>query len=213
MDGNNRWSKKNNISKKKAYERGANNLIKLSNYLFKNYEVRYISAFALSTNNLKRSANIIKLLIKILSNFLDQLDSYKKLDYKIELRGNINFLDKSLINKIHNLHQINLKKEKSLIIFINYGGREDIINGLRKINLNKVDTNNFKDSLCTYDLPDPEILIRSGGYQRLSNFMLYELSFTELFFSKTLWPDFNTKNIIAIIEKYKKVRRKFGYWS
>ena len=211
MDGNNRWSKKNNISKKKAYERGANNLIKLSNYLFKNYEVRYISAFALSTNNLKRSANIIKLLIKILSNFLDQLDSYKKLDYKIELRGNINFLDKSLINKIHNLHQINLKKEKSLIIFINYGGREDIINGLRKINLNKVDTNNFKDSLCTYDLPDPEILIRSGGYQRLSNFMLYELSFTELFFSKTLWPDFNTKNIIAIIEKYKKVRRKFGY--
>ena len=211
MDGNNRWSKKNNISKKKAYERGANNLIKLSNYLFKNYDVRYISAFALSTNNLKRSANIIKLLIKILSNFLDQLDSYKKLDYKIELRGNINFLDKSLINKIHNLHQINLKKEKSLIIFINYGGREDIINGLRKINLNKVDTNNFKDSLCTYDLPDPEILIRSGGYQRLSNFMLYELSFTELFFSKTLWPDFNTKNIIAIIEKYKKVRRKFGY--
>lgn len=211
MDGNNRWSKKNNISKKKAYERGANNLIKLSNYLFKNYEVRYISAFALSTNNLKRSANKIKLLIKILSNFLDQLDSYKKLDYKIELRGNINFLDKSLINKIHNLHQINLKKEKSLIIFINYGGREDIINGLRKINLNKVDTNNFKDSLCTYDLPDPEILIRSGGYQRLSNFMLYELSFTELFFSKTLWPDFNTKNIIAIIEKYKKVRRKFGY--
>lgn len=211
MDGNNRWSKKNNISKKKAYERGANNLIKLSNYLFKNYDVRYISAFALSTNNLKRSANKIKLLIKILSNFLDQLDSYKKLDYKIELRGNINFLDKSLINKIHNLHQINLKKEKSLIIFINYGGREDIINGLRKINLNKVDTNNFKDSLCTYDLPDPEILIRSGGYQRLSNFMLYELSFTELFFSKTLWPDFNTKNIIAIIEKYKKVRRKFGY--
>ena len=211
MDGNNRWSKKNNISKKKAYERGANNLIKLSNYLFKNYEVRYISAFALSTNNLKRSTNKIKLLIKILSNFLDQIDSYKKLDYKIELRGNINFLDKSLINKIHNLHQINLKKEKSLIIFINYGGREDIINGLRKINLNKVDTNNFKDSLCTYDLPDPEILIRSGGYQRLSNFMLYELSFTELFFSKTLWPDFNTKNIIAIIEKYKKVRRKFGY--
>ena len=211
MDGNNRWSKKNNISKKKAYERGANNLIKLSNYLFKNYEVRYISAFALSTNNLKRSTNKIKLLIKILSNFLDQLDSYKKLDYKIELRGNINFLDKSVINKIHNLHQINLKKEKSLIIFINYGGREDIINGLRKINLNKVDTNNFKDSLCTYDLPDPEILIRSGGYQRLSNFMLYELSFTELFFSKTLWPDFNTKNIIAIIEKYKKVRRKFGY--
>ena len=211
MDGNNRWSKKNNISKKKAYERGPNNLIKLSNYLFKNYDVRYISAFALSTNNLKRSANKIKLLIKILSNFLDQLDSYKKLDYKIELRGNINFLDKSLINKIHNLHQINLKKEKSLIIFINYGGREDIINGLRKINLNKVDTNNFKDSLCTYDLPDPEILIRSGGYQRLSNFMLYELSFTELFFSKTLWPDFNTKNIIAIIEKYKKVRRKFGY--
>lgn len=211
MDGNNRWSKKNNISKKKAYERGANNLIKLSNYLFKNYDVRYISAFALSTNNLKRSTNKIKLLIKILSNFLDQIDSYKKLDYKIELRGNINFLDKSLINKIHNLHQINLKKEKSLIIFINYGGREDIINGLRKINLNKVDTNNFKDSLCTYDLPDPEILIRSGGYQRLSNFMLYELSFTELFFSKTLWPDFNTKNIIAIIEKYKKVRRKFGY--
>ena len=211
MDGNNRWSKKNNISKKKAYERGANNLIKLSKYLFKNYDVRYISAFALSTNNLKRSTNKIKLLIKILSNFLDQIDSFKKLDYKIELRGNFNFLDKPLINKIHNLHQINLEKEKSLIIFINYGGREDIINGLKKINLNKVDINSFKDNLSTYDLPDPEILIRSGGYQRLSNFMLYELSFTELFFSKTLWPDFNTKNLISVIEKYKRVRRKFGY--
>ncbi len=211
MDGNNRWSNKNSQTKIKSYSKGAQKLLSISNYIFKNYNVEYVSAFALSNNNLKRSKTIINILKIILSKFLNEEEKISKLDFQIFFLGDLKFLGKDLNKQIKKIQQINKNKKQKLIIFLNYSGRKDI-------NLSYSNIVNFKDSqknlfskfLITKNLPDPEILIRTGGYQRISDFMLYQLAFTELFFLKKLWPDISNNDINKIISNYKHIIRKFG---
>ena len=204
MDGNNRWAKKKSINKFNAYKKGSEKLIKLSSFIFNKYGVKNISAFALSSNNLKRSNYIINTIKKVLHTSLSELENYK-INFNIRIIGNFNFLDKETINKILKINNNSLFN-KNLYIFLNYGGREDIHQASRKMKK----SDHFPDNLLTKNIPDPDILIRSGGYSRLSNFMLYQLSFTELFFIKKLWPDITNKEIVKIIEKYHSIDRKFG---
>lgn len=209
MDGNNRWSKKNKVTQFYSYEKGAKNLIKLSNFIFDYYNTSFISAFALSNNNLNRSTRILKSITLILDKFLDETLQEKKIKFNIEFRGNFNFLDKKIEKKIFTINQTkftNLKKK--LLIYINYSGKKDI---LRVASYGKItNENKFRDLLSTHDLVDPDILIRTGGYKRLSDFMLFEISYTELFFLNKLWPDLNKSDLVKIINNYKKINRKFG---
>ena len=204
MDGNNRWAKKKSINKFNAYKKGSEKLIKLSSFIFNKYGVENISAFALSSNNLKRSNYIINTIKKVLDTSLSELENYK-INFNIRIIGNFNFLDKETINKILKINNNSLFN-KNLYIFLNYGGREDI----HQASIKMKKSNHFPDNLLTKNIPDPDILIRSGGYSRLSNFMLYQISFTELFFIKKLWPDITNKDIVKIIEKYHLIDRKFG---
>ena len=207
MDGNNRWSKKNSINIYDAYHAGAKNLIKQSIYLFNATELKYISAFALSTDNLKRSKFILTNIKNVLIELLNNFDSYD-LNFDLLFLGDFSFLEKQTIEKIQLINnKVNFKKK--LIIYLNYGGREDI-QSAAKNNLNSKDNKNFRFSLITKDLPDPDLLIRTGGYQRLSNFLLYQLAFTELFFLKKLWPDLKKNDLNKILSKYKNIERKFG---
>ena len=212
MDGNKRWSKRNNKNQFDSYLNGANKLIKISNYIFKNYKVNYISAFALSKYNLKRSNALINTLNNVFKHFLDKDPNDFNYNFRIIFKGDKSFLSPYLLKKIIKLESHNIDCKKKLFIFINYSGQEDIINTFRNLSLNKFKVNkkNFKNSLITNDTPDPDLLIRTGGYQRISDFMLYQLSFTELFFTKILWPDLNYKNIDNFISKFKKIERKFG---
>ena len=205
MDGNNRWSKKNNCSKYHAYNFGAEKLIKLSRFLFYNYDLNFISAFALSRNNLNRSSSIINSIKKVLSQSLKRLDLNKN-DFDIFFIGNFNFLDMETKKKIYEINNIK-KNKKKLIIYLNYGGREDIENAAKSMNKSQKP---FKDFLHTKNLPDPDILVRTGGYKRISNFLLYQLAFTELFFMKKLWPDIKNNDLNKIIEKFHTIERKFG---
>ena len=205
MDGNNRWSKKKSISKFTAYKKGANNLIKLSDFIFNNSKTNFISAFALSKNNLDRPSSTLNIIKKVLKISLKELDN-KKLNFDIHFFGNFNFIDKKSKDLINQLNKIN-NYSKKLYIYINYGGREDI----EKAAINTKSKNNiFKNNLITYSLPDPDILIRTGGFHRLSNFLLYEIAFTELFFLNKLWPDLNISDLKKIFEKYSIIERKFG---
>lgn len=213
MDGNNRWAIKNNKKKFDSYSLGAENIIKLSNYIFSKTETKYISAFALSSSNLKRPQKIINNLKKILLNFLNKELTKNEIGFRIKFLGDLSFLDKEIIKKINLIEKKNPLSRKILSIFLNYSGRQDVIQAFSKIK--KLGFTNFNDellkkSLLTNELPDPEILIRTGGFQRISDFMLYQLSFTEFFFLKKLWNDFNTSDISKIITKYKKINRKFG---
>lgn len=213
MDGNHRWSKKNKETKFDSYKRGAGKLLNLSKYLFENYDIEYISAFALSTHNLKRSKDIINTIIDVL-NFYLKKENIKIFNnfFDIEIRGNFNFLsDRLLKKKITEINSIKNNKKK-LILFFNYSGQNDILSAYKNITKNNKSLNfrNFKMNLMTHDLPDPDLLVRSGGFQRLSDFMLFQISFTELYFVKKLWPDITNNDLRKIINNYKSIERKFG---
>lgn len=214
MDGNNRWSKKNDKNLYEAYSSGAKRLLALSKYIFDNYDVNYISAFALSKKNLKRSTAIIKVLKKVLEYFLNHENKLIKRNFQIYFKGDFSFLDKRSINKIFSLEDNNPNTKKKLIIYINYSGKDDIIrscNNHLQLNSNqKITDTIIKSNLYSKDIPDPDILIRTGGYQRISDFMLYQISFTELMFTKKLWPDFSNADVEKFIKKYYEIERKFG---
>lgn len=214
MDGNNRWSKKNDKKPFEAYSSGAKRLLALSKHIFDNYEIYYISAFALSKKNLKRSSTIIKTLRRVLEYFLNDQKNLSQRNFQITFKGDFSFLDKKTINKIHLLEKDNPISKKNLIIYINYSGKDDIIrscNDFYHLNSNKQITDKiFKKNLYSKNIPDPDVLIRTGGYQRISDFMLYQISFTELMFTKKLWPDLSNKDVDKFIDKYYKIERKFG---
>lgn len=214
MDGNNRWSKKNSKNLYEAYYSGAKKLVSLSKYLFDHYELNYISAFALSKKNLKRSSAIIKTLRKVLEYFLNHENKLINRNFQIYFKGDFSFLDEKSIDKIYSLEKSNPNSKKKLIIYINYSGKDDIIkscNNYFQLNSNKLITDKtIKENLYSKNIPDPDILIRSGGYQRISDFMLYQISFTELMFTKKLWPDFSNTDLDKFIKRYYEIDRKFG---
>ena len=211
MDGNNRWSKKNSQSKIKSYSKGAEKLLTISKKIFENNNIEYISAFALSNNNLNRNKSLIDILKKILTDFLNDEESVLKLNFQIIFLGDLKFVGKYLNKKILKIQDINRSKKQKLIIFLNYSGRKDInLFYAKNINSSFFNPNLISKHLLTKNIPDPEILIRTGGYQRISDFMLYQIAFTELFFLKKLWPDISHTDVSKIINNYKLIKRKFG---
>ena len=211
MDGNNRWSKKNDFNKFKGYKAGVENLLKISDYLFNHNKVNYISAFALSKNNLKRPKSLINVLKNILIEFLDnesKLNSCKK--YNIRFIGDRNFLSKEINRKIDYIENLKKNSKKYLIIYLNYSGRQDIIQAAKKFKFSKIKNSSFIKFLSTSNFPDPQILIRTGGFNRISDFLIFQLTFTEFFFTKKLWPDLKIRDVIRILKKYYSIERKFG---
>ena len=211
MDGNNRWSIANKIDKYSSYKKGANKLIEITNFIFENYKINYISAFALSRHNLKRGKLLLNMIENLLVDFLDQSNKKKKINFRIKFIGQLNFLPKKVVLRLKKLEELNMKSKKNLIIYLNYSGKDDIHHALTYMSKSKKhNIKNFEKFLSTSKIPDPDILIRSGGYKRLSDFMLYQVSFTELFFSNKLWPDIKKIDIKRYIDKFYKIDRKFG---
>ena len=211
MDGNNRWSKKKNLNLFQSYSKGADNLIQISKNIFENTDVKYITAFGLSSNNLKRSKKLINTMLSILDMNLDYALK-NKFKFSISIRGDLEFLGSKLKSKIKLLDNKNSYHKKKLIILMNYSGRQDVINTVHKINFSnkKINIKYFYENSIISDISDPDLLIRTGGFQRISDFLLFNISFTELFFVKKLWPDFRYKDVLNIISKYYKIERKFG---
>lgn len=211
MDGNNRWSGLNSQSKLKSYTKGAEKILKISEFIFKNYDVKYVSAFALSNNNLNRSKVIIDTLKKVFKNFLEKLEKLDKYPFNVSFKGDLSFLDKETLKMINDINSSS-EKDNKLIIFVNYSGRKDIELSYKRKNIDKIIIKKFKvkQYLSTSDMPDPDILIRTGGFKRISDFLLYQLAFTELYFLRKLWPDIDNNNIKKIINNYFSTSRKFG---
>lgn len=214
MDGNNRWSKRNKKDRYNSYKKGANNLLNLTNYIFSNTKSSYVSAFALSKNNLNRSKNLISLLKYLLLEFVDKLITEEiEFKFKIKFVGDRRFLNSELNKKIDQLENLHKQSKKCLIIFINYGGKSDIQQAAYNYHLHlklKKRSLKFEHFLLTKKVPNPDLLIRTGGFTRISDFLIYQISFTELFFVKKLWPDFNTRDLHKILNKYYSLERKFG---
>ena len=211
MDGNNRWSIQNKKSKYYSYKHGAKKLIELTKFIFENYEISYVSAFALSKHNFKRGSTLINIIEKVLSDFLKQNLNQDNFNFKFSFKGDLSFLPKKIYKGIKDLENFNHKSKRQLIIYLNYSGKDDIISAANSLNSSKkINDKIYQKILKSSNIPDPDMLIRSGGFKRLSDFLLYQVSFTDFFFTKTLWPDIKKSHIKKYINEFKKIDRKFG---
>ncbi|PPR46552.1 MAG: Isoprenyl transferase [Alphaproteobacteria bacterium MarineAlpha5_Bin9] len=213
MDGNARWAKKNKLSLEKGYKKGIEKLNKVVDISIEN-KINYLSVFALSTENFKRKN--VHIIFNIITNFLDEfINKINKEKVKINIFGNRSNLPNKII-KIFNDIEKKTKNNKKIILNVgfNYGSKDEIMMCIKKIKKSKeIDSINEKvirKNLYFPNIPDPDILIRTGGFNRLSNFLLYQLSYTELFFIKSLWPDITKKQIESIFMQYQKIERKHG---
>jgi len=212
MDGNGRWGIKHKNSRHAGHKEGLkviDNIIKLSI----EKKIKYLTLFVFSKDNWKRPKAEINYLFNLLYNFLNKKMNYlNNNNIKLNIIGNKNFSKK--IKKLL-ITSENLTKKNSLLqinLALNYGSREEILRSVKKIIKKKtlINDKNLSDNLYTKNIPDPDILIRTGDTRRLSNFLLWQLSYTEIFFEKKLWPDFNKNDFKKIINKYYKTKRNFG---
>jgi len=215
MDGNGRWAEKKNKPRSFGHFQGTKNIKNLIPFFIKN-KIPYLTLFAFGLDNWNRPKSEISYLFFIFQDFLKKnLNYLLKNNVKIKFIGEKKKLSKNIISLIKKVEKIKEKKNNmTLIIAFNYSAKQEIINTFIKISKNKkqkkITEEIFKNYLYTRDIPDPDILIRTGNHIRISNFLLWQLSYTEIFFIKKLWPDLNTSDLKKIILQFKKIKRNFG---
>jgi undecaprenyl diphosphate synthase len=212
MDGNGRWGLKYKNSRNEGHKSGLNTVEKIIKETIKQ-KISYLTLYAFSTENWNRPKKEINYLFNLLEDFLSKkIKDFHKQNIKLNIIGVKNFSKK--LNKLLKLSEKKTSKNSKLQInlALNYGSKFEIINAIKKLvkSKNKINEKNLSKYLFTKNIPDPEILIRTGNTKRLSNFLLWQLAYTEIFFEKKLWPDFNEKDYIKIIRKFKSIKRNFG---
>ena len=216
MDGNRRWAVLNNLPSYEGHRFGADNLWKVIKDI-DNYHINYLTLFVFSTENWKRSQKEILFLLALLEKFLDDLESkIEDYNYKIRFIGDFSEFSKKIQQKILHINKITYKKPgMTITLALNYGGRYDIVCAINNIlknsdKQNYIKQEDFKDFTFNGGIPDPDLLIRTGGEQRLSNFLLWDLAYTELIFLPDFWPDFNKSLLDKCLKDYSKRTRKYG---
>ena len=220
MDGNRRWAKEKNLEVKQGHYAGAENLEKIAQYANK-IGIKYMTVYAFSTENWKRSENEVKALMMILKNYIEKLlERTSANNIKINILGDISRLEIGLQNSINKIIDKTKKNTGiTLNIAFNYGGRAEILRATKhiaeevhegKLDLEKIDEKCIENHLYTKGQPDPDILIRTSGEIRISNFLLWQLAYTEFIFIDKYWPDFNENDIEESIRIFQKRHRKFG---
>ena len=212
MDGNGRWGIKYRNSRNIGHKEGLKTVEKIIKSSIKK-KIKFLTLYAFSTENWKRPKKEINYLFNLLENFLtNRLDDIHKQNIRIKILGYKKFSKK--LNKLLSFAEKKTIKNSKLQInlALNYGSKLELINAFKKINRNKVKINekNLEKHLQTKNIPDPDILIRTGNTKRLSNFLLWQLAYSEIFFEKKLWPAFTEKDYIKIIKEYKNIKRNFG---
>lgn len=220
MDGNGRWATKRGLPRTAGHKKGAEVVVQIAKAA-KEFGVKYLTLYAFSTENWKRSPEEVGALMQLLRQYLDK--NFKELeqnDVKIRFIGERYMLDADIVEKMERLEQ-NTAKNQSLVlqIALSYGSRQEIVNAAKKLaervkngdmQLKDIDEQTFSAMLYTGGVPDPDLLIRTSGEQRISNYLLWQIAYSELFFTKTLWPDFAKEEFKSIIENYQTRERRYG---
>ncbi len=220
MDGNRRWAKQKNLPAKIGHREGALRVTDLVRNCG-DFGVKYLSVYAFSTENWNRSKSEIDYLMNLLVEFVfKELNTLHKNDVKITMMGNMEDLpDKTRKEVERSIELTKNNKTLHLNIALSYGSRNEIVNATKKIiddyenneiQIEDIDEESFKRYLFTKDMPDPDLLIRTSGEIRLSNFLLYQLAYTEFYFTEVLWPDFNRNELLKAIEDYQHRKRRYG---
>jgi undecaprenyl diphosphate synthase len=214
MDGNRRWAKKRNLPIAVGHRTGADTLQKIIEYCI-DIKLKYLTVYAFSTENWKRSPEEVNDLMNLLREYLVKLEKDNKdRNAKIRIIGDINRLDEDLQEKIIRIQERTSQNTGLVInVALNYGSRDEIIHAIKSLSkdeLESLDMEKFSEKLYTYPCPDPDLIIRTAGEQRLSNFLLWQAAYSEFWYTDVLWPDFSEKELDKAIEAYSKRNRKFG---
>ena len=212
MDGNGRWGLKHKKSRNAGHKAGLKTVECIIRSSIE-YNVKFLTLFAFSTENWKRPKKEINYLFNLLESFLiSKIDEFHKQNIRFKVIGKKNFSKKLnlLLNSAEKKTSKNSKIQINLAL--NYGSKFELVNAIKKIVKDNfiINEKNIEKFLYTKDIPDPDILIRTGNTKRLSNFLLWQLAYSEIFFEKKLWPDFNEKDFLKIINKFRKIKRNYG---
>ena len=212
MDGNGRWGMKHKNSRNAGHKEGLKTVEKIIKETIKN-KINFLTLFAFSTENWKRPKKEINYLFNLLENFLlNRIQDLHKQNIKLKILGYKKFSPK--LNKLLNNSEKKTSKNTKLQInlALNYGSKFELINALKNLKKSKekISEKNLVKYLQTKHIPDPDLLIRTGNTRRLSNFLLWQLAYSEIFFEKKLWPEFNEKDYNRIIKNFKSTKRNFG---
>ncbi len=210
MDGNGRWGKKRGKGRNFGHVKGVDVVKKIIKNSIK-LKIPILSFYVFSTENWKRPKSEINFLFKLINNYFSkEINNIVKQKIKLRILGNLKTLPSNVKSIIKKITLMTISNKKITVnLAINYGSRNEILQAINKIK-KKINKKNLEQNLFTKGLPNPDILIRTGGYKRLSNFMLWQLAYSELFFLDKLWPDFNSKDLRKIIYEYKKIKRNYG---
>ena len=210
MDGNGRWGRKKRKSRNFGHLKGVETVKKIVKESIK-LKIPIITFYVFSSENWRRPKTEITFLFKLIKNyFSSEIQNVMSQGIKINIFGEINKLSLDLKNVLKKTIGLTKKNNKIIVnLAINYGSKREILNAIKNTKKN-LNMKSFEKNLYTKNLPHPDILIRTGGHQRLSNFMLWQLAYSELFFLKKLWPEFNSSDLRRIINRYRKSKRNFG---
>ncbi|MEG1972028.1 MAG: polyprenyl diphosphate synthase [Oscillospiraceae bacterium] len=219
LDGNGRWAKLKGLTRSEGHKKGSETVKKIVDYSDK-IGIKYITLYAFSTENWQRPKSEVDEIMKLLDSYLDESQKYADKNAKIVILGDVSKLDIPLRKKIKETERLTAKNTGITVnIAINYGGRQEIIEAAKKvaslaaigeIEINDITPSFFENFLYTKEQPSPDFVLRPGGEQRLSNFLLWQSAYSELIFSSVLWPDFTTDDLDLAIAEFKKRNRRFG---
>ncbi len=220
MDGNGRWAKKRGMPRTFGHKKGAENVVNITRAM-KESGVKYLTLYAFSTENWQRSEEEVSALMNLLKEYLNkEFREIMENDVRLLFIGEKEMLAQDIQQKIAELEEKSKdNKSLTLCVALSYGSRQEIVNAVKSI-AKDVETGNAKiddisidlisKRLYTKDIPDPDILIRTSGEQRISNYLLWQLAYTELFFTNTLWPDFGKEELLDIIQQFNNRERRYG---
>jgi len=211
MDGNGRWGKKKNKGRNFGHINGVKTVKKIVEASVK-LKIPIVTFYVFSTENWKRPRAEINFLFRLIINyFQEELNNIISNGIKINIIGKMKNLPSKIRLALRKTSNLTRKNKKIIVnLGINYGSKSEIINAFKKLNKKNISIKSLERNLYTANLPDPDILIRTGGRKRLSNFMLWQLAYSEIYFLDKLWPDFNNKDFKKIVNNFKKIKRNFG---
>ena len=211
MDGNGRWGKKKNKNRNSGHFAGVKTVQKIVEASIK-LKIPVVTFYVFSTENWKRPKTEVNFLFNLVNSyFKSELKNVVKNEIKINIIGELNKLPNKLKSVLRETAKKTKKNKKILVnLALNYGSKKELINTFKKMKYKNITENKVKNNLYTKNIPDPDILIRTGGKKRLSNFMLWQLAYSELYFLDKLWPDFKPQDLTKILNHFYKTKRNFG---
>ena len=220
MDGNGRWAQKRNLPRSAGHKKGAETLQEIVKGASE-MGIKYMTVYAFSTENWKRDKEEVDYLMDLLRQYLkNELKEINEQGGRILFIGERNMLDKDIVAQMENIEKQTSNNDKfTFVVALSYGSRAEILSGVKKIaslvakgdlSLDDIDEKSFSSMLYTYNIPDPDLVIRTSGEQRVSNYLLWQIAYSEFFFTKTLWPDFTVAELKEIVNDFNSRERRYG---